>query len=110
MASTAREDAAGAEADDDRSQRLRRRRSDRRAPGHVRRGADVGMLVELRQQCRLLRLVNQRHVDDVDGHQIRLAGVEAALEDIDLRDLLARRAAAAGGARREGSGCSASAE
>jgi hypothetical protein len=46
----------------------------------------VWVLVVLREQGRFLRRVRQRQVHDVDGEQVGLAGVEAALEDLQVGD------------------------
>jgi len=63
-----------------------RRRLAGRVPGHVGCGLDVGLARVLRQQGGFLRGIGQRHVDDVDREQVGLARVEAAFEDVQVRD------------------------
>jgi hypothetical protein len=43
----------------------------------------MGLAGQSLQQCAFLRRVGQGDVDDEDRHQVGLAGIEAALEDVD---------------------------
>ncbi|MCY1369853.1 hypothetical protein D9M69_569100 [compost metagenome] len=54
------------------------------------------------QQTRLKRRIGQRHVDDVHGQQLGLAGVETALEHVQVGDALGRDAQRLGGQQGEG--------
>ena len=49
---------------------------------HVGRGMDVGMVLELGQQCGLQRRVDQGYVCNEHGQQLRFSGIKAALEHL----------------------------
>ncbi len=74
-----RKDAAGPEAHHHGPALQVGRRLAHGMPAHVGRGVHMGMAGELLQQCGFLALVGQRQVDDVDGQQLGLARIEAAL-------------------------------
>ena len=63
-----------------------------RVPGHVGRGLDVRVAGEPGEQRGFALGLDQRDIDDVDGQQVGLAGVKAALENVDVRDVGGRQA------------------
>ena len=86
-----RKDAAGAKAHHHRAQGHIGRRLAHRVPGHIRRGLDVRVAGEPGEQRGFALGLGQRDIDDVDGQQVGLAGVKAAFENVDVRDVGGRQ-------------------
>ena len=78
--------AAGAKTHHHRARWQHRAGLARQQVGHVGRGADVRVLLQLRKQPGLLARVVQGHINNKDRQQICLAGVKAALEHLQLRN------------------------
>jgi len=78
--------AAGAKTHHHRARWQHRAGLARQQVGHVGRGADVRVLLQLRKQPGLLARVVQGHINNKDRQQICLAGVKAAFEHLQLRN------------------------
>ena len=63
----------------------------RRQPDHVGRRLEMELAGQPSQHGRFSGWIGKRHVHDVHRHQLGLAGVEAALEDVDVGDGIGRQ-------------------